>query len=254
MPILQAFAKGEVKMVLASHQDFIKKATVFFQSDPRFIGLLGAGSMITNSMDEFSDLDFIAVIPDGGKPMTNEERIEVMRGLGEIASVFTGEHVGEPRVIICLYKNPIMHVDLKFITLSELKVRVENPVVLYEAGKQITELLNSTRPEHPMPNLQWIEDRFWVWIHYGCAKLGRGEFFEALDFLSFLRCSVFGPLSLVHNNELPRGVRRVEKLAKNRLEFFKRTLASYDPDSIAKAIESAIEFYRVLSVSTCESI
>jgi hypothetical protein len=27
---------------------------------------------------------------------------------------FTGEHVGEPRVLICLYGPPVLHVDLKF--------------------------------------------------------------------------------------------------------------------------------------------
>jgi hypothetical protein len=27
----------------------------------------------------------------------------------------------------------------------------------------------------PEPDLQWIEDRFWVWVHYGATKIGRGS-------------------------------------------------------------------------------
>ncbi|MER7057532.1 MULTISPECIES: hypothetical protein [unclassified Streptomyces] len=35
-----------------------------------------------------------------------------------------------------------------------------------------------------MPDLQWIEDRFWIWVHYGATKLGRGELFEVNGFLA----------------------------------------------------------------------
>ncbi len=52
--------------------------------------------------------------------------------LGHFLSGFTGEHVGEPRVLICLYDNPLLHVDIKFLTLEELHPRVETPVVLLD--------------------------------------------------------------------------------------------------------------------------
>ena len=34
-------------------------------------------------------------------------------------ATFTGEHVGESRVLICLYGPPLLHVDLKFVSLSD---------------------------------------------------------------------------------------------------------------------------------------
>ncbi|MBI2206762.1 MAG: hypothetical protein HYU41_23240 [Candidatus Rokubacteria bacterium] len=44
--------------------------------------------------------------------------------------------------------------------------------------------------------LQWIEDRFWVRMHYIAAKIARGELFEAIDGLVFVRSRVLGPLIL----------------------------------------------------------
>ena len=36
-----------------------------------------------------------------------------------------------------------------------------------------------------------------MWVHYAAAKVARGELFEALDFMAFLRGQVLGPLALM---------------------------------------------------------
>ena len=40
--------------------------------------------------------------------------------LGHLLHAFTGEHVGEPRLLICLYGPELLHVDLKFMDLAAL--------------------------------------------------------------------------------------------------------------------------------------
>jgi hypothetical protein len=94
-----------------------------------------------------------------------------------------------------------------------------------------------------MPDLQWIEDRFWVWVHYAAQRLGRGELFEVIDFLSFLRNQVLGPLALVARGELPRGVRRLELLAKDDCPEFVRTVPTYDSKSCGAAIAASVALY-----------
>jgi len=42
------------------------------------------------------------------------------------------------------------------------------------------------------------------------GKIGRGEYFEALDFISWLRVSVISPLFQLKGGRLPRGLRKVE--------------------------------------------
>jgi hypothetical protein len=98
---------------------------------------------------------------------------------------------------------------------------------------------------------QWIEDRFWIWVHYTAQKLGRGELLEAFDGLSFLRSTVLSPLAQVKNRKLPRGVRKVEtELQASDLENLKITIATYKPLSILTALENAAAVYRTLRKKT----
>lgn len=76
---------------------------------------------------------------------------------------------------------------------DELETRTEDPAVLWERSTELTDSISRAESNYPMPDLTWIEDRFWVWVHFAAAKLGRGELFEVIDFLSFLRERVLGP-------------------------------------------------------------
>ncbi|WP_147675807.1 hypothetical protein [Xanthomonas massiliensis] len=57
----------------------------------------------------------------------------------------------------------------------------------------MSQVLRTAEARYPPPDLAWIEGRFWVWIRYATLKVGRGELFEAVDFLAFLRVRVLGP-------------------------------------------------------------
>ena len=227
-------------------KEFAEKVATIVKSDDSVIGLAASGSFITNELDEYSDLDLIVITKEkvaGDK----EKMIAYAKSFGDFISGFTGEHVGEPRVLICLYDNPLLHVDIKFLTVPEFYDRVENPVVLFERNNEITAIINSTKAEWPQPNYQWIEDRFWTWVHYACLKIGRGELMEAFDFLAFLRMAVLSPLLQVKNNKQARGLRRVEtQLSLSDLENLKITIAQYNRESIVKALDNSISIYKSL--------
>jgi GNAT superfamily N-acetyltransferase len=175
--------------------------------------------------------------------------------LGDFLSGFTGEHVGEPRVLICLYDNPLLHVDIKFVTLDEFHTRIETPVVLLDKDGQLEETIRNSQPHFPYPDFQWIEDRFWTWIHYALLKIGRGEYFEAFDFMGFLRMVVFGPLLHIKNDNLPRGVRKAETdLASDDLEKLKRTIPNYDRQSLLHSLRSAVSLYREIRVELFDNV
>ncbi len=94
---------------------------------------------------------------------------------------------------------------------------------------------------------QWIEDRFWTWVHYIASKVSRGEYFECLDGLGFIRAKVIAPLSQVKNKKLPRGLRKVEtELNLSDLENLKITLAQYNRASIIKALDNTVSVYKSL--------
>jgi Streptomycin adenylyltransferase len=225
---------------------FAENVAGIVKKDDGVIGLAVAGSWITNEIDEYSDLDLVLITKQkiGGN---KEKMLAYANSFGDFISGFTGEHVGEPRVLICLFDNPLLHVDIKFLTLPEFHQRVENPVILFERDNQLTDIITSTKAKWPQLDYQWIEDRFWTWIHYVCLKIGRGELLEAFDSLSFLRQIVLSPLMQIKNKKLPRGVRKVEtQLSLADLENLKITIAQYKRASIIKALDNTVSVYKSL--------
>lgn len=237
----------------AIFHSFINNTIAVLQESEEMIGLAVAGSRITNETDAFSDLDLVLVSTNKIADDPNQMKA-VANQFGTVLSAFTGEHVGEPRVLICLYGNPLLHVDIKFLTPDEFYDRVENPVVVWERDNQLTTIIENTASAWPYPDYQWIEDRFWVWIHYATLKIGRGELFEAFDFLGFLRMVVLGPLLHIKNGNQPRGVRKVEtKLATEDFEALAETTAKLNKIDLATALWKTIELYENLRAQLFDS-
>ncbi|MFD9293389.1 hypothetical protein ACFWBV_35110 [Streptomyces sp. NPDC060030] len=141
---------------------------------------------------------------------------------------FTGEHVGEPRLIVTLVGPPLLHVDFMFVRARDFGERREDPEVLWDRDGRLARSL----AEHPLratsPDLQWIEDRFWIWVHYGATKLGRGELFETVGFLGYLRDTVLGPMPALRVGAPPRGVRHLESVAPAEARALRATLCGHD--------------------------
>lgn len=230
-------------------QAFVDGALPRFMQDARLVGVAAAGSWISGQMDMFSDLDlWIAVAPEHEAEVLRE-RQAIAASLGPpLLAAFTGEHVGEPRLYICLYATaPLAHVDLKFVAVGDLAVRVEDPVILWERDAKLTRAMAGSVARFPGVDAQWLEDRFWIWVHYAAAKIGRGELFEALGFLAFVRERVLGPLLLTRERQRPAGVRRVEQYAPSAtLAELRATVATYDPRACVAALVAAIRLYRRL--------
>ncbi|MEJ8844857.1 aminoglycoside 6-adenylyltransferase [Lacibacter sp. H375] len=227
-------------------QAFAAHAAIIAEDDPSIEGLAVAGSWLTQELDEFSDLDLILITTE----KVDSDKAKMMAyasKFGNLLNGFTGEHVGEPRLLICLYNNPLLHVDIKFITAEELKTRVENPVLLFDRTESLQQIIDSTSYQFPHPDHQWVEDRFWTWVHYALLKIGRGEYMEAHDFLAFLRMVVFGPLLHIKNNNLPRGVRKVETtIAAEDFKQLQQTLAVNNKESLLAALDQSVQLYRSL--------
>ena len=152
---------------------FLRHATEVLGADPQVTGLGVGGSYLTGEMDEYSDLDLILVTSE--RVAGNRERmLDYAKRLGPFLSGFTGEHVGEPRVLICLYEDPLLHVDIKFLTADEFESRVEDPVLLIDREHRLRDIILQHPAYYPQPGYQWIEDRYWTWIHYCLLKIGRG--------------------------------------------------------------------------------
>lgn len=230
-------------MIPIEHQNFINRAVQILKRDKRIVGVALGGSYITGIMDEFSDLDFIIFISPEYIAQVMDERIRIAEKMGTLLSAFTGEHVGEPRLVVCLYDSPLLHIDYKFVSLADAGKRVEDPIILFQKDNALTNAFSGEPASFPMPDPQWIEDRFWVWIHYGAGKIGRQELFETIELISFLRQSVIAPLILMKNGKLPRGVRKIETDAPMELPVLLETVAVHDVQSCVKALRTMVSLY-----------
>jgi hypothetical protein len=220
------------------------------EADSRFRAVLVAGSVATNRTDRHSDLDIVLVCEPDVWPAVLGERRALAEQYGDLLAAFTGEHVGEARLLICLYAVPgnqgqrhLVHVDLKFVLAADAVKRVDEVALLWSRDEALAAQLAAAPARYPAPDPQWIEDRFWIWTHYGASKLARGELLEAIDFLAFLRARVFGPLILQAVGAQPNGVRRIEHLAAEWVPALTATLALHSVASVRAALEAAVALY-----------
>jgi predicted nucleotidyltransferase len=213
-------------------------------ADPRLLAVVAGGSIATGTSDEYSDLDLVLVCtPDSHQEVLAEAKVFAGR-LGSLLAAFTGEHVGEPRLLIALYGPPLVHVDLKFVTPEQLRDRVEDGLVLWQRDDTVDRVYSESEAQYPQPDPQWIEDRFWVWTHYVAVKVARGELFEAIDALGAMRAVSIAPLAVIGRTSKPSGVRRLETLAPELLPDLRETVSTVDRDDCLRALKATVEVYR----------
>ncbi|MFD3920827.1 nucleotidyltransferase domain-containing protein [Streptomyces sp. NPDC058595] len=214
------------------------------RQDARVAGVAVTGSIAEGRPDVYSDVDLILVIDDEAYDAVMRERLALIGSWASLVAGFTGEHVGEPRVIITLVGPSLLHVDFKFVRASDFAERIEDPEILWDRDGLLTGALAQQPPTVPSLDFQWIEDRFWVWVHYGATKLGRGELFETIGFLAYLRDTVLGPLAARRVGAIPRGVRHLETIAPEQARDLQATLCGYDRHEAGQALLATVDLYR----------
>lgn len=230
-------------MLPSLHAAVLAKTIEVLREDSRFEALLGGGSLVHGGFDDYSDLDLVLVVRAADYAEVMDARRAIAAKVGGLLSAFTGQHVGEPRLLICLFGPPLLHVDLKFVRLDDLDIMVERPRLLWARDPSgVESRLDSARIHWPDHDPQWFEDRAWIWLHYCAAKLLRGEIMEANGMLAFFRDQVLGPMFHRRGGRPQRGVRRIEQdsLASAALAA---TAAAVDIAAVAQALEWSIALY-----------
>ncbi len=231
------------KTLPAAHKQLLLRILDTLCQDQRILGIAASGSFAADAMDEYSDLDLVIAVEPNQYDEVMACRFAIVDKIDGKIAAFTGEHVGEPRLVIALYEPGLIHVDFKFVSLPDAAQRVDATKVLWQRDEKLTEVYKHSSYQYPQPDINWIEDRFWIWIHYGAGKIARGELFEALEFLSFLRSTVLAPLALKQQGLTPSGVRTIEKRIPGFSKRLQQTVATCDKDSLTAAFRQCIALY-----------
>lgn len=72
------------------HQQFVEAAIATLSADARIVGIAAGGSFISDTMDEFSDLDLVIVVEPQPYQTVLAERVSLAGSLGSLLAAFTG--------------------------------------------------------------------------------------------------------------------------------------------------------------------
>ena len=231
-------------MISRSQRAFINRALPVLKKDKRIVGVALSGAYSGENTEERSGLEFIIAVDPAEYASILHDRGTIAASLGNLLASFPADHIQKPEQLICMYEfESIHHVDLDFQPLDKISIRTANPEILYEKDNLLSSELSKTPVTIPTADLQWYEDRFWIWVHYITNNIRRGELFDAIEGLSFLRQRVLGPLMQLKNGKSPIGVRSIEANAPAEIPRLVATLAEHNPKSCLRALKSAADLY-----------
>ena len=232
---------------LPLHRAKLEAASVFSRTMPGVIGLVVSGSLATGTADAYSDLDLKIVTRDELHDEAVEHRDELVEAVGVPLSRFSAEHVGHPDMLIVLYDD-LIHIDFYPVRLGDLSAKNGDMPswVIWSQDDDIAVALGGPADAAGV-DLAWIEARMWTWVWYTHSKILRGELYEALDALQYLRGNVLFALLAETSGVRPYGSRRAEQHVGELGPQFARTVPALERAAIMDALQAIVELYLKLA-------
>jgi Streptomycin adenylyltransferase len=233
---------------LRRHKERLIAACETGWGEPDILGMAIAGSFVDGTPDEYSDLDLRIVLRDRSLESVFSRREELARNCGPLVAGFTGEHVGEPHLFITLYED-LLHVDFLFMELAEAPERNDGRqvVVLWERDREVAAALSRPYAPNPEEQLSYVESRFWTWTWYIQSKILRGEIWEAVSALNFVRDAVLFRLLAMRRGIRFRGARHASDLLGDYAMSLERTQASLGKRALLDALTTTVRLYLELA-------
>ena len=125
-------------------------------------------------------------------------------------ALFVADHLGIPSLTIVLYDD-LVHVDFDVISVDRAAEHNQAlPAVVLWERDPISAALPGTYESDVAADVRWMEARIWTWSWYIQSKVLRGELYEALDGLQYVRGQVLFRLLALGRGDRPSGGRRAE--------------------------------------------
>src|SRR5512132_1036488 len=215
---------------------------------PEVVGLVVTGAFATGIADERSDVDLrVYVRPDAVEGVV--ARIpDLAAAAGRVVALFVAEHLGIPTLTIVLYDD-LVQVDFDVIVADRAAEHNDGlPAVVLWEREPISDALPGTYAPEVAAGVRWLEARIWTWSSYIQSKVLRGELYEAMDGLQYVRDRVLFRLLAFNGERRPAGGRRAEAVVGDHGDAFARTVPkSLDPASVLAALREEIDLYRRLA-------
>jgi predicted nucleotidyltransferase len=217
-------------------------------ADHDVVAMVVTGSFATGEADELSDIDLrLYVRPDAVESVV--ARIpDLAAAAGSVVALFVAEHLAIPTLTIVLYDD-LVHVDFDVVAADRAAEHNDGlPAVVLWEREPISDALPGTYDPGVAGGVRWMEARIWTWSWYIQSKILRGELYEALDGLQYVRDRVLFRLLAFHGERRPAGGRRAEAVVGDHGDAFARTVPrSLEPATVMDALREEIDLYRRLA-------
>jgi len=217
-------------------------------TDPDVVAMVVTGSFATGIADELSDVDLrLYARPDAVEGVVARVP-DLASAVGSVVALFVAEHLAIPTLTIVLYDD-LVHVDFDVVAADRAAEHNDGlPAVVLWEREPISDALPGTYAPEVAAGVRWMEARIWTWSWYIQSKVLRGELYEALDGLQYVRDQVLFRLLAFHGERRPAGGRRAEAVVGDHRDAFARTIPrSLDPATVLAALREEIDLYRVLA-------
>jgi len=238
---------------LPGHRRLLTSARETFAADNRFIGVLLGGSLAAGKADSFSDIDLYVFVRDDDFESVFAERDEIAYSIGPVLVRYLGDHMpGGQHQLIVWYEGPL-HVDLMFRKWSETAPhwKWNASLILKDSDDAMAQLKKESdllrAPEFAWEQLNTLNQKFWGWVAYTFGKILRGELWEALDNVAWIRNEALLVMLAWMQNARFEGHRRLEsKLDGHLSKLFSKSLCSREPQSLHAALMAEVRIFREL--------
>jgi hypothetical protein len=217
-------------------------------ADPDVVGMAVTGSFATGIADEVSDVDLRLYARSGTVEPVVARVPELAAACGRVTALFVAEHLGIPTLTIVLFDD-LVHVDFDVVSVDRAAEHNEGlPAVVLWEREPISAALPGTYGPDFAADLRWMEARIWTWSWYIQSKVLRGELYEALDGLQYVRDQVLFRLLAFGRGDRPAGGRRAEAVVGDHADVFARTVPiALERAAFLEALRLEIDLYRLLA-------
>lgn len=208
---------------LPKHQDLVNRAAEVLMKDKRCRGIYVSGS---STADEYSDVDLniICETEEDRKGM-KEDRLSIAQQIGklkaEAMSIF-------PYTYVTFYEEEEVKVDFSFSLIPPARRPDKaNVNIIYDPEGYLAKMVEESSKLEWKIDLEDLQNKiqhFYMGFSYTVSKIGRGEFWDALDCVDFYRKYLieFEDTLACRKRE---NYRRIEKkLDQKRLEAYNRIM------------------------------
>lgn len=198
------------------HRRLLERAVSHFQTDRRVIGLAVGGSIAHGGVDFYSDVDLQIVVRDADFDAAFADRDAAAQAVGQPLFRFIADHIpGGDQLYIVLYQE-LVKLDFSYKRTSEMKPnwRLANRPILKDSKGFMADVQHQSqglRSPTPAPEtILVLHQKFWPWCWYVFGKIMRGELWEALDGVHWIRSMALLPMLDWVADRPHEGYRRLE--------------------------------------------